>query len=311
VTAATPPIDLRLLSSFVALADEGNFGRTARSLHLSPSSLSQQIKSLEASWGVTLFTRGARGAVLTPEGARLLAGARRLVAGASSYRDEVVEVADGLAGTVRLGFVEGTLGDAVVAWLRTLRRDAPDVRLVSRGHRRREHALRSLRAGWHDAAVVVDPPDDGLDRVTLARVPYVVVVPSGDPLWGREAAPWTAVVERSADIRLPPSLADVGDAAGARGGRDGGAPGRAAGRPGRSGAVTSHVTDTILDVVQHDRPALLTALDAARHRLPDVAYLEVTGDDAPVASVELVWRAEDVTPSLATVVDVARRHAAP
>jgi LysR family glycine cleavage system transcriptional activator len=69
-TISHPPLDL--LETFVAVAREGNFTRTAKARHLTVSALSHRLRQLEARLGQTLLVRGPRGVTPTPAGARLL-----------------------------------------------------------------------------------------------------------------------------------------------------------------------------------------------------------------------------------------------
>lgn len=63
---------LRAISAFVDVAREGNFSRAARRLGVSPSALSQLVRSLEASIGVRLLNRTTRSTSLTAEGRKFL-----------------------------------------------------------------------------------------------------------------------------------------------------------------------------------------------------------------------------------------------
>ncbi|AZG46588.1 LysR family transcriptional regulator [Gordonia insulae] len=64
------------LRYFLAVADELHFARAAERLHISPSSLSQQIQQLERRVGTPLFRRTSRQVQLTPRGADLVPLAR-------------------------------------------------------------------------------------------------------------------------------------------------------------------------------------------------------------------------------------------
>jgi DNA-binding transcriptional LysR family regulator len=58
-------VELREIRTFLALADELHFGRTADRLHLTPSRVSQVLRSLEARVGGRLFERTSRTVRLT------------------------------------------------------------------------------------------------------------------------------------------------------------------------------------------------------------------------------------------------------
>ena len=71
--------NLTRLASFVAVADELNFGRAARRLHISQPALSQRIRLLEQEIGTELLARSSRRVSLTLAGMRLFADARDLL----------------------------------------------------------------------------------------------------------------------------------------------------------------------------------------------------------------------------------------
>jgi DNA-binding transcriptional LysR family regulator len=64
-------MDLRLLRSFIAVADDQNICRAANKLHLTQSALSRRIKALESELGVTLLCRRAHSFSLTHAGRML------------------------------------------------------------------------------------------------------------------------------------------------------------------------------------------------------------------------------------------------
>lgn len=74
-----PDIEFRHLSYFIAIAEEGSFGKAAKSLHISQPTLTTQIKHLEESADATLLIRGSRGTGLSPAGLLLLPLARQLL----------------------------------------------------------------------------------------------------------------------------------------------------------------------------------------------------------------------------------------
>src|ERR1700733_3690362 len=73
-------LDLARVRAFVAVADEGHFGRAAAALSVSQQGLSKRVARLEAELGGQLLTRGAAGVSRTGAGRRFLPPARRLPA---------------------------------------------------------------------------------------------------------------------------------------------------------------------------------------------------------------------------------------
>ena len=65
------------LRAFHAVASAGGFSRAAAALHVTQPTLSGQVKSLEAAYGVRLFDRRGRRSEPTELGRELLAITRR------------------------------------------------------------------------------------------------------------------------------------------------------------------------------------------------------------------------------------------
>ncbi|CAB3766667.1 LysR family transcriptional regulator [Paraburkholderia solisilvae] len=89
---------IRLLRSFVVLAEVRNFRRAAARLDLSQAALSRQMASLERAVGVALLERSPRGTELTPAGRQLCADAMSILASLERATAGVRLIASGKAG---------------------------------------------------------------------------------------------------------------------------------------------------------------------------------------------------------------------
>jgi DNA-binding transcriptional LysR family regulator len=94
-------MELRQLRYFVAVAEELHFARASERLRIAAPSLSQQIKSLEASLGTPLFVRDRRHVELTAAGRMLLPDAREILDLAARAQRRVA----GTTGPLRVGYV--------------------------------------------------------------------------------------------------------------------------------------------------------------------------------------------------------------
>jgi DNA-binding transcriptional LysR family regulator len=160
-------VELRQLRYFVAVAEEMHFGRAAERLRIAAPSLSQQIKALEASVGVSLFVRDRRHVELTSAGRLLLTDAREILALAAGARRRL----EGTSGPLRLGYVSW-LPDELVASVRS------DLRLDEWVMPSHIQIARVLDGGL-DAAIAWAPaPHAGLHLQLLWAEPLAAVVPA-------------------------------------------------------------------------------------------------------------------------------------
>jgi DNA-binding transcriptional LysR family regulator len=107
-------IDLAALDSFAAIARHGNFRRAAVERGVSPSTLSQTLRDLEARLGVRLLNRTTRSVALTDAGAALLRSLQPALGQIAAAVDEVRSVQDAPSGPLRINAPEPAV-DLVLA----------------------------------------------------------------------------------------------------------------------------------------------------------------------------------------------------
>lgn len=95
------------LRHLIALAAAGSFSRAAQAVHLTQPALSRSIQALEAELGLPLLDRLGRRVELTASGQEVLARAQELVADAQGLQARVRSIAEGRAGTLRVGLGSG------------------------------------------------------------------------------------------------------------------------------------------------------------------------------------------------------------
>jgi len=169
--------DLRQLRHFVAVAERLHFGRAAAALHMSQPPLSRSIRDLEASVGATLLARTRRRVELTPEGARFLEEARRLLAQLEHAVLEVGRMAAG-GGRLRLGFVSLADYGVLPRLLKAYKTARPGVALALREMLSPDQAA-ALAAGELDFGLLL-PPVAGaeLEHIVVQRERFVVALPA-------------------------------------------------------------------------------------------------------------------------------------
>lgn len=96
-------MNLRDLEYFVAIAEEGHFGKAAYKCCVSQPTLSAQIKKLEDELGAPLFDRSTRQLGLSDLGQEILPLAQKILLQSLEIQDIAVAQKDPLAGKLNLG----------------------------------------------------------------------------------------------------------------------------------------------------------------------------------------------------------------
>jgi DNA-binding transcriptional LysR family regulator len=288
--------ELRLLRSFVAIAEAGSLTRAAERLHIAQQSLSQQVRTLEAQLGATLLERTSRGVRLTPVGVVLEREARALLAQAERATAAVRRAAAGEEGELRVGFLSSVANYLMPPIVREFRARHPGVEL-------RAHELpiarlvAGLREGALDAGLTRPPLVDDLATEVVLDEPVAAVLPAGHRLAERDEL----------------SLAELADEPWVLTARSTWPPWHRSydedfARAGFAPRVVEHGTSVqnLLALVAAGVGVTRLALSSRSLRRGGVVFVPLEGDRTQVV---LAWRAGSTPPALAPFAEVVRAAA--
>jgi LysR family cyn operon transcriptional activator len=123
------PMLLRHLRYLLAVADHGGFTRAAEVLHVSQPTLSQQIRQLEETLGVSLFDRTSRTVRPTDAGAAYIECARRVLVELAAGKRALHDVKDLSRGSLRLAMTPTFMAYLVGPLVRDYRAQYPNIHL--------------------------------------------------------------------------------------------------------------------------------------------------------------------------------------
>lgn len=121
--------DWSLIQAFLVVAEEGSLSGAARVSGKSQPTLGRQIKSLEEGLGVSLFTRQARGFVLTEAGADLLPAALQMSEAAVALSTIAAGRDSSVSGTVRITASEFVSQHILPKIIAETRRENPEIQI--------------------------------------------------------------------------------------------------------------------------------------------------------------------------------------
>ena len=190
-------MELRHLRYFAAVAEELHFTRAAERLHISPPSLTEQVRNLEQELGVPLFTRTKRNVALTDAGARFLEEARSTLRQAEHAAQVARFAGRGEVGRIEIGYSSSAACSGLVtAAVAAYRRTHPLVS-VSLSKMQAAQQLDQLMQGRLDIGFLRTPAryPASISAVVIASQPVVVALPSGHKFARKASIPAAMLAE--------------------------------------------------------------------------------------------------------------------
>lgn len=292
-----PELDLRLLQSFLAVAEEGDITRAAARLHLAQQAVSAQMRQLEHALGVALLVRTSRGVLLTAAGCELATAGPAALEHVDGLVERVRGVARGETGKLRLACKPHATAEFALEVTEALEARVPGVDIVLTTASTMLEELALLTTGSVDAAFLWAPVGD-------PRLPYapvrtdrrMVAIAADHPLADRPEV-------QLADLADEPVIRPAGPVA-----RDvlahWLAEPRPDGRLAKRGPSAERSEDHLL-LVARGRGVWLAPEPISRYfPSPKVRWLPVT--DAEPSTLVAVWTPEAPTPLVTRMIAEVR-----
>jgi DNA-binding transcriptional LysR family regulator len=148
-------MDTEFARTFLAVVAAGSFSNAAGRMHVTQSTVSSRIATLEESLGVTLFVRNKGGTTLTPAGRWFQKHATTLVRTVAQARQDL-GTAKSFRGSLTVGGRFGLWEELLIKWLPRMREAAPDVSIRAEiGFE--EDLMQGLVEGRLDVGVMYTP----------------------------------------------------------------------------------------------------------------------------------------------------------
>ncbi|GGM53814.1 LysR family transcriptional regulator [Micromonospora sonchi] len=272
------------LETFLTLADELHFGRTAERLRVSTGRVSQVIRSLERRIGAPLFARTSRVVRLTPIGRQLADDLAPLVTGIEEAVRRAAEAGRGVTGRLCVAFLGEWTAPVLLKAVALFSERHPECQVQVR-EVQLYSSRRSLEDGSVDLLIAAYPFDGMACGPPLIEEARVLAVPAGHPLARRASVPLEVLGDHPV-VQYPTATS-----AGFK--RDRTPERTPSGRPVPKGPVGETFSE-MLTLVALGRGVLPVGEHTRRyHPRPDVAYVPI--HDAPPILRGLVWREDRTT----------------
>jgi DNA-binding transcriptional LysR family regulator len=296
-------VDTRQLRRFAAVADLLHFGRAARRLNMTQPPLSQSIMALERELGAPLFVRSKRSVTLTPFGEQWLVPVRTALAGLDALPERARRLRDGEAGRLELSFVSTADYSILPDLVRRYTTLYPAVELALT-EATSDVQIAALLDGRGHAGIVIPPAGGALPELLsyrrLLQEPLVVAAPESWIAEGRLALSGDRVLPEAVigapllifPKRSAPAFYDL-------------VTGYFIAHGGEARIVQEAIQmQTIISLVSAGMGIALVPASLRSLARAGVRYVSLSGE-TPVLESGIVWRRDDLTPTLGRFLAVA------
>lgn len=289
-------IELRHLRYFMAVAEELHFGRAAEKLHMAQPPLSQQIRQLENELGFQLFYRTKRSVALTEAGQVFLVECQRIFRQLEQAIQTGRQVSRGEQGQLVIGFVSSAAYNVLPEILRSFRLAVPDVRLELH-ELTTDQQIQWLQEGRMDVGLVRPPVDESkFGLLSVIQEPLAVALPESHLLAGQELVSLVSLMSEPFVLfprPLAPGLYDQIISLCHQG--------------GFSPNVVQEAIQmqTIVSLVAAEIGIAIVPLSLQNLQRTGVVYKPLQ-EPTPQASIALVWRREDTSPTVHRFLAIVR-----
>jgi DNA-binding transcriptional LysR family regulator len=290
-------MDLKQMRSFVALAQELNFGRAAARLNMAQPPLTRQIKALEDQLGVQLFVRTAKGAELTVAGQVLLSEVPNILALTQRAQEHAQQAGQGNLGRLDVGIFSSGVLNVIPRFLADFHAERPEVKIelhyMSKMQQIEALRERRITIGFNRLIPVVDD----LVIEPVLQESYLVAMPKGHPLCSKQVVSLADLDDQP--MILYPNAKVYGLA-------------QEIAEAFKSEGVRLHVEQEVEDVVTcialvaSRFGVCITTESAANLGLPNVVYRPLRSKRLRNIELSCMYRRNDTTPTLLAFLDLIR-----
>ena len=148
-------LDIQLAKTFLEIMSSGSFLEAAKQLHVTQTTVTARVKTLEESLGCKLFVRNRSGASLTEEGERFVGYAKNLVLTWQKAKIDLSTSKEMLSG-LKIGVGNSLWNPLLVETITQLQENFPSLSIDARVENV-ELLLKQLEQGDLDAVIVYKP----------------------------------------------------------------------------------------------------------------------------------------------------------